>query len=381
MHNIQKIIELFNISNTELNFIILSLLSLTIILIFYLYFFRSLFFYKETNGRFNSGVSVIVCARNEYSNLKKNLHSLLSQSYENYEVIVVNDKSTDKSKEYLKELSGKYNKLQIVNIDDHIDSREGKKFALTLGIKTAKYEHILLTDADCTPRSNNWINEMCNSFDSNDIILGFGAYKKNGGLLNKFIRFDTFNVALYYFSFSIKNLTYMGVGRNLAYKKSIFFDNKGFAKHMHIASGDDDLFIQEVASNKNINIKLNKLSHTTSESIDKWKDWLFQKRRHISTSSHYKLKFKILLSILPFFTYLYFFSIIVLIILKAQFVIILSLILPKIIFSYVINYKIMKKLDCYDLYFLHPIYEILYLLLQCIFMINNIVDKPKKWKR
>ena len=381
MLDTQKIIQLLNISNTELNFIILSLLSLAIILIYYLYFFRYLFFYKETYGKFNSGVSVIVCAKNEFTNLKKNLQSLLTQSYENYEVIVVNDKSTDNSKEYLKELSNKYDKLQIVNIDDHIDSREGKKFALTLGIKTAHYEYILLTDADCTPRSNNWINEMCNSFDSNDIILGFGAYKKNKGLLNKFVRYDTFNTALYYLSFSIRKLTYMGVGRNLAYKKSIFFDNKGFAKHMHIASGDDDLFIQEVAPNKNINIKLNKLSHTTSRSIDKWNDWFFQKRRHISTSSEYKLKFKILLSILPIFTYVYFFSIIFLIILKAKFFIILSLILPKIIFSYITNYKIMKKLDCYDLYILHPIYEILYLLLQCIFMITNFVDKPKTWKR
>ena len=113
---------------------------------------------------------------------------------------------------------------------------------------------MLLTDADCIPKSDLWLKKMCNNFNFSDIILGYGSYKKINGLLNKLIRFDTFIVAQQYMSYSLAGFTYMGVGRNLAYKKSLFFNNKGFASHMHIPSGDDDLYIQEIAKKNSISI-------------------------------------------------------------------------------------------------------------------------------
>ena len=127
------------------------------------------------------------------------------------------------------------NNGKIVKIEKHVKHGIGKKFALTLGIKAAKHEYLLLTDADCKPTSKNWLSKMAANFsDVKQIVLGYGAYKKEKELLNTMIRFDAFHIAFQYFSFALAGETYMGVGRNLAYKKSVFFNNKGFASHIFL---------------------------------------------------------------------------------------------------------------------------------------------------
>ena len=142
--------------------------------------------------------------------------------------------------------------------------------------------------------------------------------KKKKGLLNKLIRFDTFNVAQQYLSYALKGHTYMGVGRNMAYKKSLFFENKGFANHLHIPSGDDDLFIQEIANKNNVSIEINENAHTTSAAIENWTEWVYQKRRHISTAPLYKIKFKVLLALYPYAHFLFWTSLLLLFLLRKK---------------------------------------------------------------
>ena len=358
-----------------------AVISLIIVLVYYLYFFSKLSLHKSKITSFNQPISIIVCAKNELTNLRANVPKLLDQNYSNFELIVVNDQSTDGSKVYLDEIAKQHANLVIVDIDDFVNHLPGKKFALTLGIKTAKHEHLLLTDADCLPSSDEWATQMCNNFKNSDIILGYGGYKKQKGLLNKLIRFDTFNVAQQYLSYALKGQTYMGVGRNLAYKKSLFFDNKGFAKHIHIPSGDDDLFIQEVATANNVSIKLSESAHTTSEAIKKWGDWVYQKRRHISTAPLYKFKFKALLTLYPNAQLIFWLSILLLFSFSINVFFISTLLSLKLLVSYLVNYKTMKQLKVDDLYILHPLYEIANLLIQGIIVLLNLFYKPKKWSR
>ena len=360
---------------------ITTLISLVIIVFYYFFFFINLNFHKNNDKDFNQPISIIVCAKNEIKNLKQNLPLLLAQKYFNFEVVVVNDQSTDNSFSYLDSLSKKHSNLNIVNIDNFVNHSEGKKFALTLGIKTTKYDYLLLTDADCKPDSNEWVKKMSRNFNKSDIILGFGAYKNKQSLLNKIIRYDTFNVAQQYLSFSLRDNTYMGVGRNLGYKKSLFFDNKGFASHIHIPSGDDDLFIQEISKNKKVSIEIDINSHTTSEVSGSLNEWIYQKRRHLSTSPMYKWKFKLLLFIYPMSQLLFLFGIISLFVINFDTNLILSLIAVKIFSSYIVNFKSMKQLNTYDLYWIHPVYEILNLLIQGNFVLLNMFKKPKMWSR
>jgi cellulose synthase/poly-beta-1,6-N-acetylglucosamine synthase-like glycosyltransferase len=359
----------------------LSLVSISALLFYYFYFFIKLYLYKSTESSFSHPVSIIVCAKNELNNLRKKLPLILEQNYFNFEVIVVNDHSSDESKFFLDELVKLNKHLVVVDIDEFVNEKIGKKFALTLGIKTAKHDHILLTDADCMPYSKDWVKQMSSNFNNAEIILGYGSYDKKGGLLNKIIRFDTFNVAQQYLSFALAGATYMGVGRNLAYKKSLFFDNKGFASHIHIASGDDDLFIQEIAPKGTVAIEISENAHTTSEVTDSWKDWIHQKRRHLSAAPLYSAKFKILLALYPLAQFLFISSIFLLVIFSVDVLYIIMLLSLRLLVSYVLNYKTMKRLNVYDLYWIHPLYELLHLIIQLIFVLLNVFVKPKKWSR
>ena len=361
--------------------IVAAIFNLSILVGYSFYFFRKLSVFKGKITSFSKPISIIVCAKNELQNLRDKLPTILSQDYPNYEVIVVNDQSVDGTAVLLKEFEKQYPNLVVVTIDEHIKHWPGKKFALTLGIKTAKHEHLLLTDADCLPNSSSWAKQMSSNFTSADIVLGYGGYEKKKGLLNKLIRFDTFNVAQQYLSYALSGFTYMGVGRNMAYKKSLFFDNKGFANHMHIASGDDDLFIQEVAKKDNVSIEITEQAHTTSAVIEKWGEWIYQKRRHITTAPLYKTKFKVLLSLYPYAQLLFWTALFILIYLKVAVAITATLLGIKLLISYLVNYKTMKTLKVLDLYLIHPVYEIVSLCIQGIFVLLNLISKPKKWSR
>ncbi len=280
---------------------VLLAVSVAIQLFYYLYYFRRLAFYKPPvkNSSQEYAVSVIVCARDEAHNLIKNLPGVLVQEYKTtHEVIVVNDNSTDDSKFLLDELHKTFKKLHHLHLTQEAKMIPGKKFPLSMGIKTAKYEVVLLTDADCTPASEHWIQKMQDGFNNGiDIVLGYGAYYKKPGLLNKLIRFETFHSAMQYLSFALVGSTYMGVGRNLCYKKDLFFRNKGFSSLNHIPSGDDDLFINMVAKKENTAIVIDKDAHTISEPETRWNSWFNQKYRHYTTAKYYKPKHKFLLGL------------------------------------------------------------------------------------
>ncbi|MFN0275724.1 MAG: glycosyltransferase [Chitinophagales bacterium] len=263
------------------------------------------FFFRVSSYKKNSAdakelppLSVVICARNEDTNLKRNLPKILSQNYPQFEVIVVDDNSGDGTLEYLFFLAQKEPRLKRVKVGEVNKLMAGKKFALTLGIKAANYDTLVLTDADCFPASENWLRNMAISYSGKkEIVLGYGAYEKEPGFLNKVIRFETAYAAISYLGFAIAKLPYMGVGRNLSYKKDLFFDFGGFAEHRTVLSGDDDLFINKVATGKNTTLVLDKDAFTYSPPKQNWQEWREQKTRHLSTGKYYKFKHKFFLGL------------------------------------------------------------------------------------
>jgi glycosyltransferase involved in cell wall biosynthesis len=240
---------------------------------------------------------VIICSRDEADNLVKNLPGVLVQQYQTtHEVIVVNDNSFDESKYILEEYQKSFRQLQLIELKQEARFIPGKKFPLSIGIKTAKYEIVLLTDADCVPASEFWIEKMQEGFSNGtEIVLGYGALHKKKTFFNKLVRWETLHTALQYLSYAKAGLTYMGVGRNLSYKKSVFFRHKGFSAHNNVPGGDDDLFINKAATKDNIAIVIDKEAFTLSEPASTWKQWTKQKKRHYTTSRFYKPVHKLLL--------------------------------------------------------------------------------------
>jgi poly-beta-1,6-N-acetyl-D-glucosamine synthase len=269
--------------------------------LYWLGFYLAPYFYKAVSpDRVMEPVSVIICARNEAENLRNFLPSVLKQDYPLYEVIVVNDCSEDSSYDVLGQLLIKYPHLRISTINKDQKFTHNKKFAQFIGIKAASNEILLFTDADCKPESDKWLSYMTSGFDTNtDFVLGYGGYQNKKGILNKYIRFDSIFIAMQYLGMALRGIPYMGVGRNLAYRRSLFFRNKGFGTHNHIISGDDDLFVNSIASKVNTKVEFRDGSHTISVPASTFSEFVKQKIRHFSTAKFYKLQHKLLLFIEP----------------------------------------------------------------------------------
>jgi len=328
-------------------------------------------------------VSVIICVKNEAPNLKIFLPYIANQNYSEFEIVLIDDHSTDNSLEIMRSFQKKINtdlrSVKIITIDK--ENSKGKKNALNIGIRASRFEHLLLTDADCKPMSESWIDQMASCFSSDkSIVLGYGAYRKiENSFLNKIIRFETLFTAIQYFSYSVTGMPYMGVGRNIAYKKSDFLKVKGFESHSRVISGDDDLLINEIATSQNTELCVSKDSFTISEPKTNFKDWIDQKRRHITTASHYKKTHKLLLGIFYVSQLLFWFLPIVLLILNLNLVFVLVLIAIRFTAWYSVITISAHKLDEKDLVRYAPIYEISIIFMQLYIFFKNKIAPPNHW--
>ncbi len=356
--------------------------AILIQLFYYWGIFSRLAFYKPNNQpRKPQAVSVVICAKNEFQNLKENLPLILEQDYPDFEVIVVNDVSDDDTYFLLKILSEKYPHLKIVNFEDNVNFFTGKKFPLTIGIKSAKNDIVLLTDADCKPHSMKWIEQMQQPFHSGtEIVLGYGKYKEEAGFINKMIRFDTLHIAIQYLSMALSGKPYMGVGRNLAYRKNLFYRQNGFINHYKIKSGDDDLFVNAAASKQNTKIMISPETHTLSEAKKTFSTWITQKRRHLTSGSYYKSSTKWWLGIYSLSQLLFFVTFFTLIVVKYTLIIVPALYLLRLISQLFIYKKTMLKLNENNILLLVPIFEVFFVVLNPVIVLINLISKPDKWK-
>ncbi|MFM9826575.1 glycosyltransferase [Flavobacterium sp.] len=367
---------------------------LTITFYFFIFIVAiQLFYYLVVFGKFSFakaqkstpkkiGISVIVCAKNEADNVIAFIPLLAEQEYPNFEIILIDDASSDHTLEIFEGFEKQYPNIRLVKVENNEAFWGNKKYALTLGIKASKKDYLLFTDADCYPNSKDWITQMSSQFTMNKtIVLGYGAHEKiAGSFLNKIIRFETMLTAIQYFSWSKMGYPYMGVGRNLAYKKEEFFNVRGFIDHIKIRSGDDDLFINQVATNKNTTICYAPESFTYSKPKTTFKDWFNQKRRHLTTSEFYKPLDKIRLTV--FYVSQLFFVLLAIILLAFQYqwIAVASIIVFRYLFSWITLGFASGKLKEKDVMFWFPIIEIVVIFTQFNIFITNIFSKPVHWK-
>ncbi len=376
--------KLTDFLNSPENWVFLGFCIITAIqLFYYLFFFLRLALFKQKTRNISQThpVSVIICSRDEAANLAKNLPGSLVQKYRTtHEVIVVDDNSLDESKYILEEYQKTFKQLHLIELKQEARFIPGKKFPLSIGIKTAKYEIVLLTDADCVPASEFWIEKMQEGFgDDIEIVLGYGPLHKKKGFFNKMVRWETFHTALQYLSYADRGMAYMGVGRNLSYKKTVFFRHKGFSAHNHVPGGDDDLFINKATTKKNTAIVIDKDAFTLSEPPTSWGHWFRQKNRHYTTSKYYKGIHKFLLGLYAFSLFL-FYPLFIASLFLFDWRFALGVFGVRLIIQGIIIFKTTKKLDEKDLFPWFVFFDVWMFFYYLIFA-SALFKKPKKkWK-
>jgi poly-beta-1,6-N-acetyl-D-glucosamine synthase len=374
--------------NFEFNALIIIALTVfgtgfTLQMVYWWGIFARLAFYKTPEKELPSSdsVSVVICARNEYNNLRKNIPLILAQNFPDFELVVVNDCSDDDSEELLTEIARIDPRLKVVHLRQSLNFFQGKKFPLSMGIKSAKNEILLLTDADCRPESDQWISQMVKQYDNNvDIILGYGPYEPLKGLLNKLIRFDTLHIGMQYLSLALAGKPYMGVGRNLSYRKSVFIQNKGFTSHYNIASGDDDLFISQVAHKCNTRIEVSEGARTYSEPKKSFLEWGRQKRRHLSTGKYYSKANKTILGTYYLSQLLFYAGFIWLLVLSFSPLIALGGLILRLFTQLFLTKACMKQLGEKDLLLFSPFAEVILIIFNLMLSVVNLIFKRDTWK-
>lgn len=366
--------------------LIIFALFIAVVLIQFIYyvvvFGKFAFSKSKRNNPKKLPVSVIVCAKNEQENVTKLIPILATQNYPDFEIVLIDDASSDETLEVFEEFEKQYSNIRIVKVANNEAFWGNKKFALTMGIKAARKEYLLFTDADCMPDSENWIAEMTSHFTmQKTVVLGYGAYEKiAGSFLNKIIRFETLLTAVQYFAWAKAGKPYMGVGRNLAYKREEFFKVDGFRDHMKVRSGDDDLFINQVATKKNTAICDTPESFTYSKPKTSYSSWFAQKRRHVATAGYYKSFDRFQLGLF-YLTQLSFFILpIILLIFQFQWMIVTGIIVFRYIFTWTTLGFSAGKLKEKDVIYFFPIIEIVLVFTQLNLFVANIFSKPSHWK-
>lgn len=351
------------------------------------------FYYIIIFGKFSFGkpqnetpkkipISVIVCAKNEEENVRNFIPLLAEQNYPQFEIVLIDDASSDATLEIFEEFEKQYPNIKLVKVENNEAFWGNKKFALTLGIKAAKHEYLLFTDADCYPTSKNWITKMSSQFtQQKTIVLGYGAYEKiAGSFLNKLIRFETLLAATQMFSWAKFGKPYTGVGRNMAYKREEFFKVRGFMDHMKIRSGDDDLFINQAAEKRNTTICYLQDSFTYSKPKTTFSDWFTQKRRHVSTAGYYKFSDRAQLATFYVSQFLFITLPIILLLFHYQWIIVLSMIGFRYLFAWVSLGFSASKLKEKDVIYWFPFIEIILIFIQLNVFVSNTFKKPVHWK-
>jgi cellulose synthase/poly-beta-1,6-N-acetylglucosamine synthase-like glycosyltransferase len=369
-------------SGIQIVILSIFLFLLFIQIFFYGFFFLKLAKYREIPSHLNSeAVSVVICARNEYYQLKENLPLVLMQEYPRFEVVVVNHVSEDESSEFLSNMAKKYSNLKVVEIKENLNFFDGKKFPLSIGIKSATNDIILLTDADCKPESPEWIAHMADGFTKGTgIVLGYGSYTSQSGVLNRLIRFDTVNIAMQYLSFALAGIPYMGVGRNMSYRKTLFYEKKGFTTHYEILSGDDDLFINQAANHRNTQIVISPESFTRSQPKKSFKEWWTQKKRHLSTGRYYRWTHKLLLGLYTSSIVFFYFLFGLQIILNYTIFTVLTLFALRLAIQLSVFHKILARLKEKGIWLMVPFFEIILILINFTVTVSTLLTKESKWK-
>lgn len=353
-------------------------------LCYYLFFFFRLNFVRGFSGvpTHLPPASIVICAKNEAQNLINNLKVVLIQQYPQFEVIVVNDQSTDNTLDVLIEYYRRNPTMKLVNIPpDAKKEYAGKKHALLKGVEVATFDHIVVTDADCRPQTTYWLAKLVGAYmNETKVVLGHSPYEKSKGLLNSLVRYENYMTALQYFGFAKAGLPYMGVGRNMSYKKDVLKGFKGYEKNKDLITGDDDLLINAVATGKNTEVCIDKDAFMLTKAPGTFGEWLNQKRRHLRSGFKYKLHHQLLLFVFALSNLLFYGTFIFLLAQGVMWHVPVGVFVATLLLKWLITFNVFKKLGVNDLKWTQPVLDVIYVFYLVIIFFLLLLKPKDNWR-
>lgn len=240
-------------------------------------------------------ISVVIYCHNHAAQLDRNLEAFLTQEYPDYEVIVVDDNSTDISEDILKSLSVKYPHLYHTFTPKTARYISRKKLSLTIGIKAAKNEWIFLTGADCRPKSSQWLAKMArNCTGQTDLILGYANYEPSSTMLSTISQYDRLNKTIHNYGKVITgDFAISGDGCNMGFRKSVYVKNNGFQKNLLFKRGEDILFVNEISKYGNTRVELSEEAQILQENEASLKSWITENVYETETNRHLTAKARV----------------------------------------------------------------------------------------
>jgi biofilm PGA synthesis N-glycosyltransferase PgaC len=328
-------------------------------------------------------ISIVISIRADFENIQKLLPELLNQNYPNFEIVLIDDASWDETKSFIEESVKQFPNVKGVYVTEEMKKQTlGKKLALTLGIKAATHEIIVLTDADCMPATPYWLQRMVAPYlenSSTEIVLGYSPFIRKQTFVNLISQMDNLWTAILYFSYAVRNKAYMGVGRNMSYKKSLFLKVKGFASHLHVLSGDDDLFVRDASNSSNTAICIHPDSFMFTSSKSSFNTWYLQKKRHTFVGKYYKFKDKLKLGFIGLSHALMWVLIVFNLFLLSNWFWTLILLLLFWMIKFPLVFMAFKKLKHKYKTVWMPLFDLLYVIYNAMFGLVNLFNKQKKW--
>lgn len=361
--------------------LLMAFLAVLVIQLAYHWFFfsRLAFFRPAAQSPEKPPVSVIIVVHNQYQLIRQNLPELLGQDYPDFEVLVVDDTSDDGSDEVLEKLAETFSNLRVVKLTQSLNWFKGRKFPLSLGIKSASHEFLLLTDIRFRPEGKNWISQMVAAYTFDTAIaLGYATFNTTSKI-NKWLRFMAFYDGMFYLSMALSGMPFKGIGPNLSYRKSLFYRHKGFSSHYVINAGDDELFVNKAATRKNTEIRISAGSQVKCSKPMTFIQWLENEKTRLAIRRFFKPGHRMMISLFSATTLLFYALFAALLIVHVQLPVVIGIFLIRLLSQLVIFGLIQKKLSEKKLLWVTPIFDLALSLIDLAIWLRLLFTKKSKW--
>ena len=324
-------------------------------------------------------VSIVVCMRDNFHLIRKQVIALANQSYGEFEIIVVNYTSVDAQDEDIMMWTKQIPNLTFFNIHESNNFRCSKIYPLSVGVKAAKYELVITTHLGCIPKDIYWLRAMVSNLNSKNNVAGIANFKAGKGFFNKLMRYEQSCYNMEFLSYIANNHPYTISTRNFLFKKSEFLVPKNLMDYYQICNDGTAAFIKLIGKGKTA-YTFDDYSQVNIEAKQNLDSWFTHVSRRYSNLRYSSSLGKCIKFFYELSKYLFFIACILICMLYTQMLIpVLLLVLIRLVVWFMVKHKALKKLNQLDLLSSFFLYEVVLWFIAPFLYFSSLKMKKNLW--